>query len=221
MVKAYDRLVDRYGHEHARLKFAFSQHQRNEILSSIHQKIQTLERILETSDQVASFEQSVIKAVSPRTVNDLVGYWRHADRIYALISSSWVCGCKQSHCAHLWLQHRTKAGFEFRMLVLFEASNCRTSTTPPWQQHGIQIVLKSPDGQLPNQVCASTLLPPPQKSFQSSGAAPHLSKANAPSKRARYGKSITNSSRSEQFSRCQWAISLPNAAAAHLPKHWT
>jgi hypothetical protein len=207
MVKAYDRLVDRYDHEHARLKFAFSQHQRNEILGSIHQKIQTLERILETSDQVASFEQCVRKAVSPRTVNDLVGYWRHADRIYALISSSWVCGCKQSHCAHLWLQHRTTAGFELRMLVLFEASSCHTSTTAPWQQHGIQIVLKSPDGRLPNQVCASTLLPPRKKSDQSSRAAPHVSKANVPSRGSRYAKPTTNSLRSASPSRCQWAIS--------------
>jgi hypothetical protein len=163
MAKAYDHLLHRYGHQRDKLKFAFTQRRRSEIMVSIHRKIKTLERILGASDQVATFEQSVKVVVRPSTMNNLIGYWRHADRIYALMSSSWVCHCRQSHRAQLWLQHRTTAGFEFRMLVLFEPSDCHSSTTLPWQQHGIQIKLQGLGGRPFQQASASTSLPPRQE----------------------------------------------------------
>jgi hypothetical protein len=188
MAKAYTSLLTRYQHEHDRSKFSLSQHRRAEIMNSIRQKIKRLERFLTASDQVAAFEQSSKVAVSSRSVKNLIGYWRHADRIYALISSSWICSCKQSHCAHLWLQHRTTDSFEFRMLVLFAPKSCNTLPAPRWQQHGIQIDLKCFDGQLSNQVLASALLKSPQKSLKPPTVVGQVSRPGILSKKAKSGK---------------------------------
>lgn len=166
MAKAYTHLSDTYKYEHERLKFAFGQRLRKETLNGIHRKIKLLKRILAESDQVAAFEDSNKVALSPRSVRNLVGYWRHADRVYALLLSSWICPCKQSHCAHLWLQHRTSPSFDFRMLVLFAPKGCNTSKSSPWQQHGIQIEWTSSTSDVGNQVVASALVPTPKIPMQ-------------------------------------------------------
>ena len=105
MLQAYTQLTEKYKHGRDKLKFATSKGQRDEALSEIRAKIKRLERILAASDQVAAFEEPSKLAVSRQSVSNLMGYWKHADRIFALLLSSWVCPCRQKHCAHLWLQH--------------------------------------------------------------------------------------------------------------------
>lgn len=163
MLKAHTRLVDRYKREHDRIKFAISRSQRIETLSEIHSKIKMLERLLAASDQMTAIEQPSRMAVSRQSVNNLVGYWRHADRIFALLLSSWVCPCRQTHCAHLWLQHRTSAHFEFRMLVMFAPANSIASSMAPWHQHGLKIEGAAINGSAGSQVMTCVLDPPPQR----------------------------------------------------------
>jgi hypothetical protein len=161
MLKSYTRLKDKYRCGCERLKFATSKDQRDEILSEIRSKIKKLQDILAASDQVAAFEESSKLAVPRQSVNNLIGYWKHADRIFALLLSSWVCPCRQTHCAHLWLQHRTSAHFEFRMLVMFAPTNSNSSLVAPWQQHGLKIEWASFRG--PVAVVDTALMPSPQK----------------------------------------------------------
>lgn len=152
MLQAYTRLAEKYRHGRDKLKFAISKGQRDEALSEIHARIKKLERILAASDQVAAFEEPSKLAVSRQSVSNLMGYWKHADRVFALLLSSWVCSCRQRHCAHLWLQHRTSAHFEFRMLVMFAAENNNPSFAARWQQHGLKIEwapLKDPVAEQP------------------------------------------------------------------------
>jgi hypothetical protein len=156
MLQAYTRLTDKYKHGRDKLKFATSKGQRDEALSEIRVKIQRLERILAASDQVASFEEPSKLAVSRQSVSNLMGYWKHADRIFALLLSSWVCSCRQKHCAHLWLQHRTSARFEFRMLVMFAAKNKNPSLSAPWQQHGLKIEWTSLEDPVAKQLVAAS-----------------------------------------------------------------
>lgn len=163
MLKSYTRLKDKYRSSCERIKFATSKDQRVEILSEIHAKIKKLERILAASDQVVAFEEPSKLVVSRQSVNNLMGYWKHADRIFALLLSSWVCPCRQTHCAHLWLQHRTSAHFEFRMLVMFAPKNSNSSLVAPWQQHGLKIEWASLKGPIVQQIVNTTLVPPPQK----------------------------------------------------------
>lgn len=163
MLKSYACLKETYKHGCEKLKFATSKGQRDEILSEIRAKIKKLERILAASDQVTAFEEPSKLAVSRQSVNNLMGYWKHADRIFALLLSSWVCPCRQNHCAHLWLQHRTSARFEFRMLVMFAPTNSNPVNFAPWQQHGLKIEWKSLEDPVAKQIVTAALIPRPQR----------------------------------------------------------
>jgi hypothetical protein len=163
MLQAFTRLTEKYTHGRDKLKFATSKGQRDEALSEIRAKIKRLERILAASDQVAAFEEPSKLAVSRQSVSNLMGYWKHADRIFALLLSSWVCPCRQKHCAHLWLQHRTSAHFEFRILVMFAATDNNPSLVAPWQQHGLKIEWTSSKDPVAKQLVAAALMPPPQR----------------------------------------------------------
>ena len=87
------------------LKFGLGRARREDLLKEIRANNKKLDRLLEKSDKVASYRKPTTVAVSPRVVKSLLQYWRHADRIYALIHRSWGCQCSQQHCAYLWLQH--------------------------------------------------------------------------------------------------------------------
>jgi hypothetical protein len=176
MLKSYTRLTDKYKHGCEKLKFATSKGQRDEVLSEIHAKIKKLERILAASDQVTAFEEPTKLAVSRQSVRNLVGYWKHADRIFALLLSSWVCPCRQKHCAHLWLQHRTSAHFEFRMLVMFASTSSNPSLVDPWQQLGLKIEWTSLEDPIANQIMTTALMPPPQRLILPSAIAGQRSK---------------------------------------------
>lgn len=204
MLRSYKSLKDKYIHRCDKLKFATSKDQRDEILSEIHAKIEKLERILAASDQVAAFEEPSKLAVSRQSVNNLMGYWKHADRIFALLLSSWICPCRQTHCAHLWLQHRTSAHFEFRMLVMFAPKNSKSSLVAPWQQHGLKIEWASPKGPVTKQIVNTALMTPPQRLMITSaiagqrvgsGILSRHTKANKPAKASiRYSRSLCNAS---------------------------
>lgn len=176
MLKSYIRLTEKYKNGCEKLKFATSKGQRDEILSELHAKIKKLERILAASDQITTFGEPSKLAVSRRSVNNLMGYWEHADRIFALLLSSWVCPCRQNHCAHLWLQHRTSAHFEFRMLVMFAPKNSSSSRLAPWQQHGLKIEWTSLEDSVAKQIMTTALMPPPRKPMLPSAIAGQRSK---------------------------------------------
>ena len=92
-----------------------------------------------------------------------MGYWTHVDRIFALLLSSWVCPCRQTHCAHLWLRHRTSPHFEFRMLVMFAPTNSNSSLVAPWQQYGLKIEWTSLKGPTAKEIVNTNLIYPPQR----------------------------------------------------------
>ncbi|KAK3073075.1 hypothetical protein LTR53_005652 [Teratosphaeriaceae sp. CCFEE 6253] len=121
------------------LKFGFGRSQRDELLKEIRTTNEKLDRLLVKSEKVATYQQSLTTSVAPRAVKSLLQYWRDADRIYALLHRSWGCLCQEKHCAHLWLQHRTGATFEFKLLVLWSPQSVSAQPCPPWISQGLLI----------------------------------------------------------------------------------
>ena len=121
------------------VEFGWGKPQREEILNDIHKQNKKLEKLLEKSDKITKSKNSTTVAAPPKTVKSLLRYWQHADRIYALIHHSWGCQCKDKHCAHLWLQHRTSPTFEFKLLVLWAPKAVQGHALPPWDRQGLQI----------------------------------------------------------------------------------
>lgn len=213
MLKSYTCLKDKYKSGCEKLKFATSKDQRVEILSEIHGKIKKLERILAASDQVAAFEEPSKLVVSRQSVNNLMGYWKHADRIFALLLSSWVCPCRQTHCAHLWLQHRTSAHFEFRMLVMFAPTNSNSSLAAPWQQHGLKIEWASLKEPIAKQIAnTTTFIPPPQILIVPSAIAGKQGRPGILSRREKGTKAAKASIRYRRLLSCASVSMLRNFA---------
>jgi len=139
MRRAYAQFRRVYKHEIDRMQFTVWETCRHELFHSIQQKIEELAKLLDVSDQVAALEQPTRSVLPARGIHGLLQYWQHASRVYGLMYQKWGCACKSTHCAHIWLQHRTSKDFEFRMLVLFASKAMDASPTAPWQQHGLQI----------------------------------------------------------------------------------
>jgi hypothetical protein len=199
MLRSYRCLTEKYKRGWERLKFATSKDERDEILLDIHAKIKKLERILAASDLVTAFEEPSKLAVSRQSVNNLMGYWKHADRIFALLLSSWVCPCRQTHCAHLWLQHRTSAHFEFRMLVMFAPASSNSSLVAPWQQHGLKIEWASLKGPIAKQIVTTTFMPSPRNSIAPSAVAGQRIRPGILSRKGKAGRPPKASIRYDTF----------------------
>jgi hypothetical protein len=81
ILKTYSRLVERYRHEHDRLKFAVSKGQRDDILSDIHGKIKKLDEYL----------QQAIRCQLSRSLAS-------KQYIVSRFTISWVTGNMQTEC---------------------------------------------------------------------------------------------------------------------------
>lgn len=118
------------------------------MLQNVHKYNERLHALLAKSEKVASFRKSNLALSPPRAVRSLLQYWQHADRLYTFIHHSWGCQCKQKHCAHLWLQHRTSPKFEFKLLLLWAPKIFPGPQFPPWDRQGLSSTMGTVSDQL-------------------------------------------------------------------------
>ena len=134
--------------------FAFGKHQHDVLLQRIRSTNEKLDRLLQKSEVVASYQNVSITAVSGTAASPLVCYWKDADRLYTLMDRSWSCQCHENHCAYLWLEHRTMKSFEFKLLVLWSQQCVRTASATPWDRRGLRIT-RSAEGLTPPGIAIS------------------------------------------------------------------
>lgn len=125
------------------VQFGLGKPHREELLKQIHRDNKKLEKLLDKSEKIASVRTSKTVAISPRAVKSLLQYWHHADQIYALVRQSWECTCRENHCAHLWLQHRSSMSFEIKFLVIWAPNTHAKEQLPPWDRQGLRVTLSS------------------------------------------------------------------------------
>lgn len=140
MRRTFASLTSLYERESARLKFALSQSdtERIELVQTIQQKVELLTKFLDGSDQVAVLVRAQSANVSAHAVQTLLQYWKYAGRVYGLLYRSWICPCKRSHCAHLWLQHHAVPQSDFQMRLLVSSPGSGPSPRG-WRQQGLCI----------------------------------------------------------------------------------
>lgn len=112
---------------------------REDLLEELHQKLEKLDTFITRRDEVATLEQQNSLVISQQAIKALLQHWRHADRVYGLIYQRMGCQCKQSHCAHLWLQHQATSVFELKLLILFCSPARQLQGSHRWQPQGLQI----------------------------------------------------------------------------------
>lgn len=130
---------DQMAYRGEQLKYGLSKPQREDLIAQMRGDNQKLRDLLEQSEKVASLKVSKASAVYSKALKAMLQYWRHADRIYTLVSQSWECACRKKHHAHLWLQHRESSMFEFTFLVLFDPGIHPKHTLPPWDRQGLRV----------------------------------------------------------------------------------
>lgn len=147
------------------IQFGLGATGREYILKEIRKYNKKLDILLAKSEKIATFRKPHTLISSPRAVRSLLQYWQHADRIYTFIHHSWGCLCKEQHCAHLWLQHRTSPVFEFKLLLLWAPKVLRAQNLPPWDRQGLSITSKTLTGQINS---SQTVLRPDHESWKTS-----------------------------------------------------
>ena len=154
MQRTFASLSAIYEQESARLQFALSQSdaERDELVQTIQQKIELLAKFLDGNDQVAILVRAQTANVSAHAVQTLLQYWKYAGRVYGLLYRSWICPCKQSHCAHIWLQHHAAPQSDFQMRLLVSSPDNGPSPRG-WRQQGLRIQRRTvAEGVLENSI---------------------------------------------------------------------
>lgn len=112
-----------------RVKMSLNQVKRDKLFEALTDYNNELRDLLDTSDRIAVLRQN--RSIEKRsTVNKgLWKFWRHADRLYSLLTQSWRCDCKRFHQANLYLQYRTSSKAEFRIMFVYAQQNLKPK---PW-----------------------------------------------------------------------------------------
>lgn len=94
-----------------------------------------LRMLLDTSDRIASLRQKRrgVKSLSTAEAKGLWQCWRHADKLYDLLTQSWRCECRRFHLANLLLKHQPTAAAEFTILFVYSSQRIIGGPKPsPW-----------------------------------------------------------------------------------------
>lgn len=113
---------------------------RKSLFSELEDCINKLERLLKVSDnsrqrsQLSSQRSS--SSLGRVTEPALSSFWKHADKFFYALTSSWNCRCR-GHTANLLLVHRTTNMPEFEVLL---AREMKTPPSTVWQTRNTRIV---------------------------------------------------------------------------------
>lgn len=102
-----------------RIKMSFGQAKRDKLFERLTDYNNELRTLLDTSDRIAALRQNNGRGKKSSVNRGLWQFWRHADRLYNLITQSWRCECKTFHQAHLLLQHRTTSKVDFKIMFIY------------------------------------------------------------------------------------------------------
>ncbi|WPH03870.1 Hypothetical protein R9X50_00675300 [Acrodontium crateriforme] len=123
-----------------RVKYSFSGATRDILLDQIEKYNGTLESLLATNDRVSALAQITSKAAPRSMASKIVQYWRHADRIFTLMTEAFKCHCKSMHYANLWLSHRPAGTVDMSMVLKF-SQGIVSIDKQPWKERPLQIKL--------------------------------------------------------------------------------
>lgn len=93
---------------------------RKSLFRELEDSIDKLEKLLKVSDKSRQrsqlFSQRSASSLGAAAEPELISFWKHADKFFHVLASSWNCRCK-AHTANLLLQHRTSSIPEFEVLL--------------------------------------------------------------------------------------------------------
>ncbi|KAM3550099.1 hypothetical protein ARSEF4850_008513 [Beauveria asiatica] len=128
-----------------RIRMSFNQSKRDNLFKQLTKGNDELRDLLDTSDRIAAIRQSRGVAKETAETKGLWQFWRHTDKLYKLLSQSWLCECRRFHSANLLLQYRTSPTPDFR--IFFFSGNYSKAEKPLWACQEAKIRMLQYDGE--------------------------------------------------------------------------
>lgn len=169
---------------------SFNQSKRDKLFEDLTDYNNELRTLLDTSDRIAALRRSRDVGKKSAVSKGMWQFWRHADRLYNILTQSWACDCKIFHQANLLLQHRTNSNADFRIMFVYAQQNLRPKPWS-WTCQETNIKLLEDDCQPKNSVVSFTTIITPVASNES--LPPETPLPNSPSptpKKSSFRKSI-------------------------------
>jgi hypothetical protein len=124
-----------------RIRMSFNQLKRDKLFDELTNYNNELRTLLDTSDRIAALRHSHGVAKKSAVSKGLWQFWRHADKLYSLLTQSWRCECKPFHQANLLLQHRTTSKADFKIMFVFAQQTFRAKPWSwAWQETNIKML---------------------------------------------------------------------------------
>lgn len=124
-----------------RIRMSLNQSKRDKFFDELTNYNNELRALLDTSDRIAVLRHSRGFAKKSAVSKGLWQFWRHADKLYSLLTQSWRCECVPFHLANLLLQHRTTSKADFKILFVFAQQNFKAKPWSwTWQETNIKLL---------------------------------------------------------------------------------
>jgi hypothetical protein len=185
-----------------RIKMSFNQSKRDKLFEDLTDYNNELRMLLDTSDRIAALRGSREGAKKSAVSKGLWQFWRHADKLYTLLTQSWRCDCKTFHQANLLLQHRTTPKADFRIMFVYAQQNLRPKPWS-WTCQETNIKMLEDEWQLKKSTVTLTTVAP----VTPTGLIPSQTPSQAPTpthmpKKSSFRKSIIGKFKKDKVNNC-------------------
>ncbi|KAK4560769.1 hypothetical protein LTR86_005348 [Recurvomyces mirabilis] len=119
-----------------RLLYSLDFTRREEILTEVQLYIKRLQDLLTSVDRIHGTVPERPRTRLSATSKPLLRFWRHAERIYRLITTHMKCQC-DTHSARLWLRQESQAEANLRLHLMF--SQDHAVLQGPWKQPSLRL----------------------------------------------------------------------------------
>ena len=143
---AQPRSQFKWEYEFQRIKFSlWDRQERNKLIEKLERNNKKLERLLESSDRLASSRCLRESKKSLVGATFLQGIWLHANSLFTILTKSWRCDCQPFHQTNLLLRHRTTSNVDFKVLLFFDQKKaCPDPGSWTWQETDIKMLDNKP-----------------------------------------------------------------------------
>jgi hypothetical protein len=162
---AQPRSQFKWEYEFQRIKFSiWDRQERNKLIEKLAQNNEKLQRLLDSSDRLASSRRLRESKKSLVGATFLRGIWLHANSLFTSLTKAWRCDCQSFHQANLLLRHRTTSNVDFKVLLFFDPRKACPDPGPwTWQETDIKMLDNKPGPMITAQtVSEKAALPSPK-----------------------------------------------------------
>jgi hypothetical protein len=142
------------------MRMSLNRSKRDKLFEELTDYNNELRTLLDTSDRIATLRQTRAMGKKSAVSKGLWQFWRHADKLYTLLTQSWRCDCKRFHQANLLLQHRTTSKADFKIMFVYAQQHLDRPKPWSWTCQETNIKMLEDDWQPKKSAVSFTTITP-------------------------------------------------------------